>query len=225
MFREIVNNLLESLSFLIVVLVFLFKYKDWAFIREMKILFIYFVLALINTGFATWLAFLNKPNAFWYNANGFCSLACLAFFFYCLSIDLYHKKIIFWGGIIGLSLFLYILYWDNNIAFFSPGYAIGSLLIIFFCLLYLKEELTKKMNFNNDRTIWIVCSLLSYYLCSFLIHVSYKYLTNNFLSGSLTHTFFIPGNIWGIHNVILFLSCIGVSLNVLKQKENKIYSK
>jgi hypothetical protein len=223
MFKELVNNLLESLSLLIVVLIFIFKYRDWALMRGMKILFMYFLLAFINTAFATGLAFLNKQNVFWYNLNGFCSLASLTWFFYNLSNDFYQKKIILWGGLIGLFLFLYILfYWDNNITFFSPGYAIGSLLIILFSLLYLKEELTRKNSLHNDRTIWIICALLTYYLCSFLIHVSYKYLTNNFLAGKLSHTFFTPGNLWGIHNVILFLSCIAVSINILKQEKIKI---
>lgn len=220
MLKELVNNLLEPIALLIVLLVLFATYRNWKQAKGMKILFVFFLLAFANIGIATCLAYLDKPNAFWYNTNGFCSLACFGFLFYNLLKRYNHKKLVQWSCLIGLGAYLFIIFFlDDNITFNSPGYAIGSVLICLFSLLYIKEALTDDIN-PKDRTIWIVCSLLTYYLSSFLIHVSYKLLTNNFLLlGAKDNKIFPPGNLWGVQNVILFLTCIAIAFNILKQKE------
>ena len=217
--KEFVNNFLESISLLTVLVAFAIRYKSWFGLKGMKLLFVFFLLAFFNTGVAAYLAYIDTVNTLWYNLHGFCRLAVLSLFFFKILKGRYQKAFALWGGMLGLIIFLAILfYWDDNIAFFSPGYAIGSLLIITFCLLYLQEELTGKMSVYSEPRMWIVCALLAYNLGSFLILVSYKFLTHNYMSGKMKDTFFTPGNLWGVHNVILFLSCIAIALILSKGK-------
>lgn len=180
-------------------------------------LFVYFLLASINLGPATYLAIFDIPNVMWYNVNGFCSLLSLSLFFYQLIQRRSYRRLIKRLSIAGLALYVVLLiFWDDQTTFFSSGYSVSSLLIITYCLLFLKEYFlnTSVVLQYPDTMVWVVSGLFSYYLCSYVIQVTYKIFTRYFTNSNAAF-YFDTGTLWGIHNVIYFLACVFIIISII----------
>lgn len=220
MLKEFIHNFLEAIAPLLAVIGFLCTAKRWSRTRHLQLLFLYFSLACFNLGVATWLAFVNKPNILWYNINGFTSLAALSAFFYYIIETKRIKTIIASLAIAGLVTYLLLLFvWDDNITFFSAGYSIGSLLVIAYCFLFLKEVfgVRHSLSLESGSIVWIVSGLLTYFIGSYLIQVTYKLMTVRFLKAEKS-VFLTPGVLWGVHNVIYCLTCAFIVFHLLKMR-------
>lgn len=220
MFRELFNNFLEAIAPLLAVIAFLCTTKQWRQTRHLQWLFAYFLLTFLNLGVATWLAFLDKPNMIWYNINGFVSLAVLSSFFYYILHSKKLKAVVVCLTGAGLLAYLVLLFrWDDNLTFFSAGYSICSLLIVVYCFLFLKEVFTihHSLSLQTGSIVWIVSGLLTYFMGSYLIQVTYKLTTAEFLK-TTTPGFLSPGMLWGVHNVIYCLACAFISFHLLKMR-------
>jgi hypothetical protein len=223
--KQIVYNLLEFISPALVVITFLFLHRNSKLIRHLRLLLLYFVLSSINLGIATYLAIDDTPNLFWYNLNGFCSLLTLSMFFYTLVQGKRYKQIIGILSIIGLGTYLAMLYfWNDNNAFFSSGYAVSSLLIIIYCLLFLNEVFMDKAPISHytDQTIGVVSGLFTYFLCAYVIHVAYRYFTREVFKDNQVKLFFDRGALWGVHNIIYFLACLFILVNLFRMRKAEV---
>lgn len=199
MLREFINNFLEAIAPLLAVIAFLCTTKQWRQTRHLQLLFVYFLLTFLNLAVATWLAFLDRPNMVWYNLNGFTSLAALSAFFYYILYSKKLKAVVVCLTSAGLLAYLVLLFvWDNNITFFSAGYSICSLLIVVYCLLFLKEVFTihHSLSLQTGSIVWVVSGLLTYFMGSYLIQVTYKLTTAQFLK-TTKPGFLTPGMLWG----------------------------
>ena len=227
MLRELLNNFLEAIAPLLAVIGFLCTVKQWRQVLYFQLLFIYFLLTFLNLCVATWLAFLNKPNMLWYNINGFTSLAVLSAFFYHVVESKTLRNLIASLGVAGLATYLLLLFvWDDNITFFSAGYSIGSLLVIVYCFLFLKElfGVRHSLSLESGSIVWIISGLLTYFLGSYMIQVTYKLMTVRFLNAEKS-VFLIPGVLWGIHNVIYCLACAFIGFHLLKIRREPLSEK
>jgi hypothetical protein len=202
----------------VAVIAFLFTGKQWRQTRHLQLLFVYFLLTFLNLSVATWLAFVNKPNIIWYNINGFTSLALLSSFFYHLLHSKKLKALVVCLTVTGLLSYLILLFvWDDNITFFSAGYSIYSLLIVIYCFLFLKEVFTihHSLSLQTGSIVWIVSGLLTYFMGSYLIQVTFKLTTFQFLK-TTRPGFLTPSLLWAIHNVIYCLACAFIAFHLLK---------
>lgn len=218
MLRELINNFLESISPLLVLLFFLALRKQWKSIGFMRMLFLYYLCSSIVLGIATYLAYLNVySNILWYNLHGFCSLLTLSLFYYKVLQAERNRKLVLYSSVAGLLSYIVILAaFDDRITFNSAGYSIGSFLIILYSLLFLREvfSFTNKDPLHVNVTVWIVGALLTYFLSSFLIQVSYKQITR-FLMSAFTEKA-KDSWLWGINNVLYFLTNVFVAINVIR---------
>lgn len=215
---RLIYYLLEFISPLSVVVAFLLIYKRWQRVSSLKVLFIYFLCSTITLGVATYLSHYTINNLFWYNVHGFCSLLILSIYYYQIISRPIYKRIIKVLSVLGLvSYVIVLLVWDDQQTFFSTGYSIVSLLIVFFSIIFLREIFTDASitSVYIDKTVWLVSGLFTYYLCSSLIHVTYKLATQYFLSGS-PKTASHPKELWAIHNVIYFLACVFILITLLR---------
>ena len=227
MWKEITFNFLEFFAPLLVVIVFLLLFKQWKGISFLQVLFLYYLCSSINLGFATYLAFENKPNLIWYNRNGFTSLLTLSIFYYQILQNRKYKKLVLCLSSAGLISYVIIfISLDDHQSFFSYGYSIISLLIILYSLIFLREifSLTDDTPVKTEIIVWIVSSLLTYFLSSYLIHISYKLVTKYFVGHEKKVIYIYTGILWGINNVLYFLSCVFVIVNLFRlrilQKRN-----
>ncbi|HYC27368.1 MAG TPA: hypothetical protein VEB42_01115 [Chitinophagaceae bacterium] len=218
MLRELINNFLESISPFIVLLVLLAFRKHWKSMEFMKVLFFYYLCSSFILGIATYLAYVNvSSNIFWYNLQGFCSLLILSLFYYRILKTNRNKKLVLFLSIAGAMGYVIILFFfDDSITFNSAGYSIGSFLIILYSLLFLREvfSFANKDPVHTEVTIWIVGALLTYFLSSFLIQVSYKYVTE-FLTSAFKEKI-KDSWLWGINNVLYFLANMIVAINITR---------
>lgn len=218
-----IYNFLEFISPLMVVLAFLVLQRGRKLQRHWWILFLYFILSTINLGFATYLAIYNIPNLIWYNLNGFCSLLLLSMFFHSLVRGKRYKQVIGLLSAGGLVTYAVLLFgWHDNTAFFSSGYAVSSLLIIVYCLLFLNEVFTEQEVLTNhtDETIGVVSGLFTYFLCAYVIQVGYRYFTWLYTNKKV-NPFFDNGTLWGIHNVIYFLACFIILIHLVRMRKEE----
>lgn len=204
-----------------VVIGFLLLQKHQKLTGELKVLFLYFILSCINLGVAVYLAIDTIPNLFWYNLNGFCTLLTLSVFFYQLLADSGFQRLVAILAVIGLSAYLLILaFWDDKKAFFSAGYAVSSLLIIVYSLLFFSQVFRDKSPTaaKGEHAVWLVSGLFTYFLGAYVIQVGYRHFTWQYISKTFVLVF-DRGMLWGIHNVIYFLACLVIFIGLLRLRK------
>jgi hypothetical protein len=178
----------------------------------LKVLAGYFFMATLLTGI-TLLLPQDMPNIALYDILGLCTSVCLSVYFF-------NSLIIPWKKTVTLVLCAtqisyYIL---SNIIFKSAplfdstGYAILSVCIVIMIFMYLHQILSHvtedALSLNFD--FWFVCSQLIYFLGSFIIFLTFNYLTRKIMPAeyySEENRILITW-VWGVHNVLLFLSSL-----------------
>ena len=220
MWRPFLFNYLEALSPLVVVLAFVpCLWRGWPLPPFMRTLFAYFVCCAIIQGVAAYIASLGKNNIVWYTLNGFITLILLSRFFYQILQRPLYKRLVVYGVLSGVGLYMVFLFlYHDGISFFSPGYSIGSLLIIIYCLLFLIEafNVDHPLIKHGGMVIWIVSGLLNYFLGAYAIHITYRVVTRHVVEKGANHPVLTPSLLWGIHNSIYFISCVFIAVQVLR---------
>lgn len=218
MLKELINNFLEFFSPLAVLLTFLILRKHWKSTGFMRILFVYYLCSSINLGVATYLAYVNAPsNIFWYNLHGFLSAVTLSLFYHQILKSAFSRILVAIMATAGIVAYVIILtFFDDRITFNSTGYSIISFLIILYSFLFLREVFSFSNNdpLHAEVTVWIVSALLTYYLSSFLIQLSYKNVTR-FLATTFSQKAH-DSWVWGIHNVLYFLANMIIMINLVR---------
>jgi hypothetical protein len=137
----------------------------------------------------------------------------LGVYFYSTLLSLRKKLITIW--ICSTEVIYYVL---NNIVFKSSplfdstGYAILSTGIVIMIFMYMHQILTNV----SDESLWLnfefwfVASLMIYFLGSFIIFLTFNYLTRKILPDELysLENRHLLDAVWGVHNVLLFLGSL-----------------
>jgi hypothetical protein len=117
-----------------------------------------------------------------------------------------------------VGYFLYNLSRGGNPLFDSLGYALSSICIVVMIFLYFHQLLNNVSEAPLSRSFdfWLISGLLTYHLGSFGIFLTYNSLTQTVMAGEnysnenrdlLTY-------LWGLHNVLLFLSAVVATIGL-----------
>ncbi len=209
------RNLLEPFSFGLCFLFFL--YHSWKNNKvKWRVLPVYYFLATLLMVKAAY----SNPNIEIYSLLSLITSICLgAYFYYTLFLP-WKKKLV-----IMLCMVQSTYYIIGNFIFSPPkildstGYVILSISIVVMAFMYMHQILTnvtdEPLSWNLD--FWFVSSQLVYYLGSFFIFLTYGYLTQKIMPSGLysyENRIYIT-QLWGIHNVLLFLSSLIISAGIL----------
>jgi hypothetical protein len=152
------------------------------------------------------------PNISVYNILYVFNALALGQYFYSLLIGK-GKRIV----VIVLVMVPVIYYIVNNVVFGgeevfdSLGYVFSSIVIVVMIFMFLSQTLANvseerlSMNFN----FWYVASQLIYQLGAFIVFLTFNYLTKKILTADYSHeNRAVLTKLWGLHNVLLFLSAL-----------------
>ncbi len=211
--KHLINNYLEFLSPLIVLLSLIVFYNRWKHLKEMRIFFYYFLSYTIIIGRATRLAITTTPNIGWYTLHKFICLLLLPAFFYNIIHTPALKLQLLWLAVFSIITYIFLFFfWNDYFTFFSPGFALGTIVIVSYCNIYLVHFFfTDTRSPKLPIVFWIVCSLLFYHIAPVLIHSSFKYLTKLQIQHRQSRQFLKASTLWGIQNITLFICCLLIS--------------
>lgn len=217
--KHFLNNYLEFLSPFIVLFSLLLCYRNWYHLKEIRILFIYFFIFTIIIGRTTWLARFTIINTDWYSLYEFFSIILLPSFFYSIITSSKLRRQILWVSIFIVPLYILLFFiWNDHIIFFSPGFALGGILIVYCANIYLIDFFFHNNEKNITPVFWIVCALMLYHVSSVLIHGSHKYLSKLIIAKQQSHQLLKLSTLWGIQNVMLFFSCTLIAVFIFRFK-------
>jgi hypothetical protein len=210
--KYFISYLLEPISYLVLALSISFYVWRTSNNLKCKILAAYFIIATLLTA-ATLFLPRNTSNIVAYD------ILCLLTSVF-LSVYFFYSLIMPWKKIVTLFLCLtQISYFVlSNIVFKSAplfdsmGYVILSVCIVIMIFMYLHQILSnvteESLSLNFD--FWFVSSQLIYFLGSFIIFLTFNYLTRKILTTELylEENRVLLTKLWGVHNVLLFLSSL-----------------
>lgn len=188
-------------------------------IRRIKPVFIDFILLtfliqqIILNRWANYFQEINVNNHWLYHVN--CVLTQVLFTIYFLKIfkSKKNKKLL----LITFSSFMIFailntLFIQPYNTFNSYSYAIGSLFIVSYCLLYFRNLIDKlpSNNLLSLKEFWAGAGILIYFGSCFFIFLSYHYLS--IVSQKNV------GVLWMVHNIFLTLGCILFLITFTKEK-------
>lgn len=144
------------------------------------------------------------------------------------------KKVVFAFILIGILNFVYKLLHFSEIKIFdSLGFSflsIGVVILFFaYCHQILNEINTEPLSLSFD--FWVNLSFIIYYLGSFVIYLTYNHFTNILLTlviakkgrDILSPYEHILTNLWGVHNILLFISCFCIVFGLIWKTSSKKY--
>jgi hypothetical protein len=213
--KEFINNFLEPLSPLLPLLLFLFNFRKARATVDLRLLFfVYLVLFILNLMAAIY-AYFDTTNIWIYDL--ICITAFITISFYLISIlrSETRRKIIYFFLPVYIAFFLsYTYVLGYNSLFNSISFAALSLLISTYCVLFFVEKLTRmeEEHLQDSYSFWVVTSFFVYYLGSFFIFLTFKHLSSQGAS---------IGILWGLHNIIYFISCSIAAYGLWKQFQMK----
>ncbi len=152
------------------------------------------------------------PNIFVYNVMYVFNALALGQYFYSLLMGKRKRMVA-----VLLMMVPLIYYIVNNVVFGgeevfdSLGYVLSSIVIVIMIFMFLSQTLANvtedllSMNFN----FWYVASQLIYQLGAFIVFLTFNYLTKKILTADYSHeNRAVLTKLWGLHNVLLFLSAL-----------------
>ncbi len=224
--RQFINNYLEALSPLIPLVLLLITYN----MQKLKVtnaLLLHFVLIFILKIIVVWSGHYNIPNIRYYNAIcivAFCTIAIL--FYQVFNLRAYKKAVAISSILYVLAFFMLLIFWDDNMTFNSTGFSLASLIIIVYSFMYFKEKiaLADVQHVFFDKIFWIITGFFIYYFGCFFIFLTFKFLTLNGILTDVIEERKSLGTLWGIQNIIYFLSCISISIGILWRRSQIMYT-
>lgn len=205
MIRQFVGILLEPVS-LLILSVALFRIYSQTQKARVLVLLVYYVLAAIALSIASWMVFRKMNNTWIYNSLYVPAIGAIAYYFF----DVF-KAALLRSAVFVLALFNLVYFAVRNIplnslfSFDSIGYALLSISVAIICFLYFYQLLKNVNEYRiwDDDSFWIASALLLYYLGSFFIFLFFNMLES--ATETDAHWMTI---LWGVHNVLLFISSI-----------------
>lgn len=203
--RIIISNLIEPLSYFINLFIFISSYK-FLKLPKTKVLILFYALAGSAMAYATFLGTKNLTNTYVYNYMLLpFSILLLPLFFQKIINNSKKRFFIQLLTYINLSVFIakIILPKQNNF-FDSTGFALLGLSIVICCYLYFNQKINEitEEPIYNELDFWIVSSFFILYSGSFLIFLTYYYLTNRiYLNNNMNDRILIT-LLWGIPNIL-----------------------
>lgn len=214
MIKELVNNFLEPLSPLLPLVLLLVQFNKVSAMRELRLLLFIYTLLFILNATAALLAFLDKTNIWIYDLGGITTFLSISFYMAILLKTDRFQKIIYFFIPVFTTFYLGYTYMLNDSSIFnSLGYAVLAVLISIYCVFYFLECIrfeTRKL--TDIYSFWVVTSFFIYFMGSFFIFITYKTMTSHGIQ---------TGMLWGLHNIVYFVSCCIAAFGIWKLFQKK----
>lgn len=210
MFLNFVAILLEPLSYVLFTIALLLRTRIEK-LAKVKVLIIYYLFAAVSFSYASWLVNKNQNNNWIYNLLLLPAVVSICYYFHETFYSRWNKTIV--KFIIALNILYFvvkIILYGNLGIIDSSGYSLLSISVSFLSFVYF-YQLLKHVNEYKAWTnfdFWIVSAYLLYFLGSFFIFLLYSNLTYNILDTYTREQRKLLTILWGVHNVLLFLSSI-----------------
>lgn len=175
----------------------------------------YLVISILQT----WALYEIKMNVHTYHLTYLATGLALAFYFYHILQNKSGKVMAKASGIITSCYFLINVVLLEEKLFDSIGYVITSFGIVVLAFLYLYQvmnHVTEKA-ITSDFNFWFISSQLIYHIGAFGIFLSFNTLTTRIMKSELYvyENRKILTQLWGAHNVLLFLSALFVWFGIV----------
>lgn len=170
-------------------------------------LMVFLLLQLILNGYADILSSRRITNISIYQLNCLLSFALLSVYFEQIIHDKRVRNFIIGCIIFYVAFFILDTFsLENDDVFNSYTFSVASLIIIIYCLFYyLKQLLNPRIaQITSTHEFWAATGILFYNTGNFFIFLSYRFLT--------IHNNGDNGLLWRLHNCILLLMCILISI-------------
>jgi hypothetical protein len=210
-----ISNLLEPISYGLCALFLLFyirkeNQKKW------KVLLVYYFIAVALQLKAAY----SETNIEIYSLLSLVTFIFLGSYFYFTLSSTWKRSLVISFCIIQTGYYITANYiFTAPEVFDSTGYVILSVGVVLMAFMYMHQILTnvteEPLSFDFD--FWFVSSQLFYHLGSFLIFLTYGYLTQKILTSDLYsyENRIYLSQLWRVHNVLLLLSSLFISASIL----------
>lgn len=205
--HSFIGNYLEPVAYLVYgIAVFLYARNHP--VRNLKTLLLYNVMAFSLMMTATILVEIQAPETIWlYNIHALVTVLLVGTYFRNI-LQGTAKKNTVTTMMVGVALFLLYknLVLHEFHLFDSVGYSLVACSVVLYVLLYfhqLLSHVTGESIFQNFN-FWLTSSYLIYFLGSFIIFLTYHYLTTKILATLTKEEKHLLTSLWGLHNCLLF---------------------
>lgn len=210
MFSFLVNQL-EPLSYLICFVTYgLILRRDVS--KSIKVLFIFFLLAFLSMAYCSYLTSLTKENVFMYNFFLLpLSIIFLHLYFFYTILGKLKKNIIAFLFFSNGLIFLITTFSSNQPAFFnSIGFAMLGFSVTLYCFFFFQERLrnVSETNIYDSIDFWIVCGLFIAFSGSFIVFLTYHYLTVRLTRHHNAEDERLLTILWLVPNIFLFINSL-----------------
>lgn len=210
MFINFVATWLEPLSYILFFIAFLLRTFTQKQLK-VKVLLFYYLLAAISFSYAGWMVYKNLNNNWIYNLMYLPAVVAICYYFH-ETFTSKRKKLIV-KSLIALNVIYFVarfLLFGKLIIIDSFGYSLLSFSVLFLSFIYFYQLLKHVNEFKVwvQFDFWLVSGYLLYFLGSFFIFLLYSNLTYNILDTYTLAQRRLLTILWGVHNVLLFLSSL-----------------
>ena len=216
--RVTISFILEPVSYFLSG-IFLFYFLRIDKRIKLKVLCVYNFLATILMVKA------NFPGRTTNNIEIYSILCLLSFT--CLGVYFYQSFLLSWKKKLVVAFCLLEGVYFVTVNFLSPhpllfdsmGQVILSIAVVIMAFMFMHQVLTnvteESLWLNFD--FWFVSAQFMYHLGAFFIFLTFRNLTNKIMSSDLysDENRYLLGNLWGVHNVLLFLSALLISASII----------
>lgn len=214
-----VNNFLEPLAFATYLLatVVHFRRNRNAYTGLLLVYYAFVTAAMIYASLDVWYRW--RGNNIWaYDAVALLTTVCLGAYFYRLFQSPAKKRNVLL--LIASSLLYFLL---KNTVFIQPrlfdsiGYSIVSASVAVYVFMYFHQLLKNvtEASILRDFNFWLASGYLIYFVGSFIIFLSYYYFTAKILQSYTKNERDLLTALWGVHNLLLFISALSLLVGSL----------
>ena len=213
-----INNYLEPIGYfiyLIALWLYARRYKEKLITALLAYCFLTFVVMLTAS---LMVKYYSGANILLYNIHAFLTIVFLGFYFR----NLFHSKAKVRAVTLVASLIVFYLLVKNIVLqdyqlFDSMGYSLVSAAVVFFVLMYFHQLLSNvtDQNILRNFNFWLASGYLIYFAGSFIIFLSYYYLTTQILATYTAQERELLTTLWGVHNMLLFVSAFSLLIGSL----------
>ncbi|MGZ8517069.1 MAG: hypothetical protein ACXWWD_06960 [Chitinophagaceae bacterium] len=188
--------------------------------RRSNLLLTYYIIGIILLSVAAIQVETKKTgNNIWiYDIVNLLTAICIGAYFFFLHQASLKKKIVLF--VIGLYLTYVVIrnFTLGDIRLFdSIGYSIVSASVVIYVFMYFHQLLKNvtEASILKEFNFWLASGYLVYFAGSFIIFVSYYYLTTKILHSYTPEERQLLTALWGMHNVLLFISALSLLIGCL----------
>ena len=211
------TNFLEPFAFLFYFLG-LFIYTRRAKQKTTKLLTFYYLIAFVLGLIGSFAVHFSDSNIWLYDIMALLTSIFLGRYFYQTLQSPAKKRT---ALILTIVYVLYAIYrnltLEGDRLFDSIGYAIISASVSVYVFMYFHQLLknVSETNLLTELNFWLSSGYLLYFAGNFIIFVTYYYFTLQYLKYESRSDAELLTALWGLHNVLLFISALSLLIGSL----------